>query len=95
MAYILPNWKTLARPKWVKNKISQTKVARVHKRLLAILFDIDEITVSRQFSQKKLNLWNPYAVKKYIEERLERDWWLENKRKESHKDYLEKKYLMQ
>lgn len=37
------------------------------------MFDIDEITVSRQFSQKKLNLWNPYAVKKYIEERLERD----------------------
>lgn len=46
-------------------------MATVHKRLLAILFDINEISVARQFADKKLSLINPYAVKKYIEDKLE------------------------
>lgn len=71
MVYILPNGKELKRGKGIKNKISPAKVAAVHRRLLSILFDITELSVGRQFSQKKLSLRNPYAVKKYIEEKLE------------------------
>lgn len=91
MAYILPNGKELKRGKWIKNKISPAKVATVHKRLLSILFDINEISVARQFADKKLSLRNPYAVKKYIEDKLEYNGWLGSKRKKDHKDYLESK----
>ena len=55
----------------MKNKISPTKVGTVHKRLLAILFDINEVSVARQFAARKLSLKNPYAVKKYIEDKIE------------------------
>lgn len=71
MVIVLANGKELRRPKGVKNKISPTKVATVHKKLLAILFDIEEKTVARQFAAKKLSLKNPYAVKTYIEEKIE------------------------
>lgn len=71
MVYTLPNGKILGRPKGVKNKISPTKVATVHKRLLAILFDIEEVTVARQFAKMKLSLKNPYAVREYIDQKLE------------------------
>jgi hypothetical protein len=71
MAYTLPNGKLLSRPKGVKNKISPTKVATIHKRLLAILFDIEETTVARQFVKMKLSLRNPYAVREYIERKIE------------------------
>lgn len=71
MAYILPNGKELKRGKGIKNKISPAKVATVHKRLLAILFDIEETTVARQFVKMKLSLRNPYAVREYIERKIE------------------------
>jgi len=72
--YILQNGKELKRPKWVKNKISQTKVAAIHRRMLAILFDLTERTISKQFTQQKLALRNPYAVKKYIIDRINKNW---------------------
>ena len=77
----------------MRNKISPSKVASVHRRLLAILFDISELSVGRQFSQKKLSLRNPYAVKKYIEEKIEYNGGLKSKRKEDHAEYLASKDL--
>jgi len=88
MVIILPNGKELRRPKWVKNKISPTKVATVHKKLLAILFDIEEKTVARQFAAKKLSLKNPYAVKTYIEEKVEYNKGFGSRRKKDHAEYL-------
>lgn len=82
MVYILPNGKELKRGKGIKNKMSPAKTATVHRRLLAILFDISEISVSRQFAAKRLSLRNPYAVKKYIEDKLEYNGGLKSKRKE-------------
>lgn len=93
MPYILPNGKELKRGKWVKNKISPTKVGTVHKRLLAILFDINEVSVARQFAARKLSLKNPYAVKKYIEDKIEYNGWLGSKRKKDHREYLKSKWL--
>ena len=75
MAYILPNWKELKREKWQKNKISPTKIATVHRKLLAILFDIEEISVARQFASMKLSLKNPYHVREYIERKMEYNKW--------------------
>ena len=91
MTLILPNGKELRRPKGVKNKISPTKVATVHKKLLAILFDIDEKTVARQFAFKKLSLKNPYAIKTYIEEKLEYNGGFGSRRKKDHAEYLSHK----
>lgn len=91
MVIVLPNGKELRRPKGVKNKISPTKVATVHKKLLAILFDIEEKTVARQFAAKKLSLKNPYAVKTYIEEKVEYNGGFGSKRKKDHSEYLASK----
>lgn len=91
MPYILPNGKELKRGKWVKNKISPTKVGTVHKRLLSILFDISETTVSRQFSKMRLSLKNPYAVREYIEWKLEYNGWeLWSSWKTIHEEYDKK-----
>lgn len=70
MAYTLPNGKLLSRPKGVKNKISPAKVAKIHKRLLAILFDVKELTIARQFAAMKLSLRNPSAVREYIDRKI-------------------------
>jgi len=70
MAYTLPNGKLLSRPKGVKNKISPAKVATIHKRMLAILFDISERTVARQFAAMRFSLRNPYHIKEYITRKL-------------------------
>lgn len=91
MVYTLPNGRELKRPRGVKNKISPTKIATVHKKLLSVLFDIEEKTVARQFAAKKLSLRNPYAVKIYIEEKMEYNGWFWSKRKKDHEKYLSEK----
>lgn len=72
MPHILPNGKVLCRQKWQKDKISIKKVSTIHKRLLAVVCWLKEISVQLIFSQKRLDLSNPYAVKKFLEERLDR-----------------------
>lgn len=91
MAFILPNGKELKRSKGIKNKISPAKVATIHKKLLSILFDVSETTVSRQCSALKLSLRNPYAVREYIEWKMEyNEWELGSKWKTTHANTLTK-----
>lgn len=72
MPHILPNGKILCRQKGQKDKISIKKTSTIHKRLLAVVCGLQETSVQLLFSQKRLELSNPYAVKKFLEERLER-----------------------
>ena len=74
MAIIWPNWNPIRKQKWQKTRISPLKRTIAYAELLAIVCWVSKRTIMKYFSNEKLTLSNPRAVRKFLEDRLKKFW---------------------
>ena len=74
MVIVWPNGAPIRKRKWSKTRISPYKRTICHAELLAVLCGVSKKSIMRYFSNAKLELSNPRAVRKWIEARLEKFW---------------------
>lgn len=77
-----PKGTPVHRQKGQKTRISPLKRTIVHAELLAIICGVSKKSIMKYFSNERMELSNPRAVRKRLERRLEKFWnltWPEKK----------------
>lgn len=83
-----PKGTPVHRQKGQKTRISPYKRTIAYAELLAIVCGVKKASILKYFSNQGLEIANPRAVRKFIEERLEKFWnltWEKKKKKTKYK----------
>ncbi len=67
-----PKGTPIHRPKGVKTKVSPLKRKIAYMDLLSVLCGLSKQSISIYFSRENLELSNPRAIRKWLEQRLEK-----------------------
>lgn len=82
-----PKGTPVHRQKGQKTRISPYKRTIAHAELLAVLCWVNKTSIMQYFYNKKMTLSNPRAVRKFLEERLEKFWSLTWPKKQNPTQY--------
>lgn len=85
-----PKGTPVHRQKGQKTRISPLKRTIVHAELLAIICGVKKSSIMKYFSNEWLELSNPRAVRKWIEDRYEKFWNLTGEKKKTKTKYSRK-----